>query len=90
MAGGGSYGSTNGFGGGDKMSNLGANLKAQNFDLNSLPKFEKSFYKEDPSVASRSQSDVEAFRRQHLITVTGKNVQSRWRLLMRLASLATS
>ena len=56
------------------MSNLGANLKAQNFDLNSLPKFEKSFYKEDPSVASRSQSDVEAFRRQHLITVTGKNV----------------
>jgi ATP-dependent RNA helicase DDX5/DBP2 len=56
------------------MSNLGANLKEQHFDLNTLPKFEKSFYKEDPAVASRSQAQVEAFRRQQAITVAGRSV----------------
>ncbi|KAL9094697.1 MAG: hypothetical protein Q9165_002967 [Trypethelium subeluteriae] len=67
--GGGGYG-----GGGDRMSNLGSNLKAQNFDLNSLPKFEKSFYKEDPAVSARSPAQVEAFRREYQITVQGRNV----------------
>ena len=56
------------------MSNLGAGLKQQNWDLNTLPKFEKQFYKEDPSVASRPASEVEAFRRKQQITVSGKNV----------------
>jgi ATP-dependent RNA helicase DDX5/DBP2 len=39
-----------------------------------MPKFEKSFYKEDPIVSSRSDRDVEAFRRQKEITIQGKNV----------------
>jgi ATP-dependent RNA helicase DDX5/DBP2 len=30
-------------GGGDRMSNLGAGLKVQQWDMNTLPKFEKSF-----------------------------------------------
>ncbi|KAF2834931.1 hypothetical protein M501DRAFT_1008888 [Patellaria atrata CBS 101060] len=68
--GGGSYGG----GGGDRMSNLGAGLQKQNFDLNTLPKFEKSFYKEDPAVAARTQAEVDAFRKQNQMTITGRNV----------------
>ncbi|KAJ9632445.1 ATP-dependent RNA helicase dbp2 [Taxawa tesnikishii (nom. ined.)] len=69
--GGGGYG---GGAGGDRMSNLGAGLQQQNWDLSTLPKFEKSFYKEDPAVVARSQSEVDAFRREHAITVQGRNV----------------
>ncbi|KAI9867071.1 MAG: ATP-dependent RNA helicase dbp2 [Trichoglossum hirsutum] len=43
-------------------------------DLNTLPKFEKSFYKEDPVVSARSDREVEAFRREHAIAVQGSNV----------------
>ncbi|KAL8824807.1 MAG: hypothetical protein Q9191_004804 [Dirinaria sp. TL-2023a] len=70
---GGSYGG-GGFGGGDKMSNLGAGLKTQQWDLNTLPKFEKSFYKEDSHVTSRSQRDVDAFRKLKEIAVQGNSV----------------
>ncbi|KAK8214450.1 P-loop containing nucleoside triphosphate hydrolase protein [Phyllosticta capitalensis] len=56
------------------MSNLGAGLKAQNWDINSLPKFEKSFYKEHPDVAARSQAEVDAFRKEHQIAVQGADV----------------
>ncbi|KAK5680610.1 ATP-dependent RNA helicase dbp2 [Elasticomyces elasticus] len=76
--GGGSYGGSNGasggFGGGDKMSALGANLKTQTWDYNTMPKFEKSFYKEDPAVAGRSPAEVDAFRREHEITIQGNNI----------------
>jgi hypothetical protein len=44
-----------GFGGGDRMGELGANLKTQQWDVNTMPKFEKSFYKEDPAVTARSR-----------------------------------
>jgi len=67
--GGGSYG-----GGGDKMSNLGANLKTQHWDPATMPKFEKSFYKEDPIITARSTREVDEFRRKFEITVQGKNV----------------
>ena len=43
-------------------------------DLSTLPKFEKSFYKEDSLVSSRSEREVEAFRKAKEITVQGKNV----------------
>ncbi|KAL2002656.1 hypothetical protein VTN02DRAFT_6266 [Thermoascus thermophilus] len=56
------------------MSNLGAGLKAQNWDLSTLPKFEKSFYKEHPDVTNRSARDVEQFRKEKEITVQGRNV----------------
>ncbi|GKZ27328.1 ATP-dependent RNA helicase dbp2 [Aspergillus brasiliensis] len=74
--GGGGYGRGGGAGGagGDRMSNLGAGLKKQEWDLDSLPKFEKSFYKEHPDVAERSQREVDEFRKKHEMAVQGKNV----------------
>ncbi|ERF69514.1 ATP-dependent RNA helicase DBP2 [Endocarpon pusillum Z07020] len=71
--GGGSYGGGGG-GGGDKMSNLGAGLKTQHWDPATMPKFEKSFYKEDPNITARSSREVDEFRRKLEITVQGKNV----------------
>ncbi|EED20566.1 RNA helicase (Dbp), putative [Talaromyces stipitatus ATCC 10500] len=68
---GGGYG---GSGGGDRMSALGAGLKTQDWDLSTLPKFEKSFYKEHEDVTNRSQKDVDAFRKEHQMAVTGRNV----------------
>jgi ATP-dependent RNA helicase DDX5/DBP2 len=56
------------------MSNLGAGLKTQHWDLATMPKFEKSFYKEDPNIAARSSREVEDFRRKYEITVQGRNV----------------
>jgi ATP-dependent RNA helicase DDX5/DBP2 len=73
----GGYGGSNGYSGGaggDKMSQLGAGLKQQNYDLSTLPKFEKSFYKEDPAVTARSQKEVDEFRKKKEISITGKNV----------------
>ena len=43
-------------------------------DLGSMPKFEKSFYKEDPIVSDRSEREVADFRRLKEITVQGNNV----------------
>lgn len=43
-------------------------------DIATLPKFEKSFYKEDPAVTNRSERDVDAFRKLKEITVQGKHV----------------
>lgn len=43
-------------------------------DLDSLPKFEKSFYKEHPDVTARSQRDVDEFRKTSEMTVQGKNI----------------
>jgi len=63
-----------GFGGGDRMSNLGAGLKEQTWDLATMPKFEKSFYKEDPAVTNRSSRDVDAFRKEKEMTVQGRGI----------------
>lgn len=74
--GGGGFGGGGGYGGGggDRMSNLGAGLHKQEWDLSSMPKFEKSFYKEHPSVAERSAGEVEKFRREHAIAISGQDV----------------
>lgn len=56
------------------MSNLGAGLKQQNWDMSTLPKFEKSFYKEAPTVAGRSQAEVDLFRKENQITIQGRDV----------------
>lgn len=50
-----------------------ANTKSD-IDLNTLPKFEKAFYKEDPAVASRSPADVDSFRKINQITIQGRDV----------------
>ncbi|CAI7595431.1 unnamed protein product [Penicillium bialowiezense] len=75
--GGGGYGGGGGGfggGGGDRMSNLGASLKNQDFDINSLPKFEKSFYKEHPDVSARTDEEVDTFRKSKTMAVQGTDV----------------
>lgn len=39
-----------------------------------MPRFEKSFYKEDPTVTARSQEEVDAWRKANQTTVTGTNI----------------
>jgi len=51
--------------------NTETNSKA---DMSTLPKFEKSFYKEDPQVAARSQAEVDAWRKENQVSVQGSNV----------------
>ncbi|KAL6689725.1 P-loop containing nucleoside triphosphate hydrolase protein [Trichoderma pleuroticola] len=68
--GGGGYGG----GGGDRMGHLGAGLQKQDWDLSTLPKFEKDFYKEAPDVSSRSPAEVDEFRRKHQMTIAGREV----------------
>ncbi|QYT03058.1 ATP-dependent RNA helicase DBP2 [Trichoderma simmonsii] len=72
--GGGGYGGGFGGGGGDRMGHLGAGLQKQDWDLSTLPKFEKDFYKEDPDVSSRSPAEVDEFRRKHQMTIAGRDV----------------
>ncbi|KAF5023053.1 hypothetical protein F66182_4898 [Fusarium sp. NRRL 66182] len=73
--GGGGYGGGYGGGaGGDRMGALGAGLKNQEWDVSTMPKFEKSFYKEHPDVENRSDAEVEAFRRKHQMTIAGTDV----------------
>lgn len=42
--------------------------------MGNLPKFEKSFYKEDSGVTARSEADVIKFRNQHGISIQGRDV----------------
>lgn len=72
--GGGGRGGFGGDRGGDRMGNLGDNLQAQNYDIATLPKFEKNFYKEDPRVSGRSDQEVNAFRDGLDMKVNGTNI----------------
>ena len=76
---GGRGGGRGGYGGGrggydDRMGQLGDNLQPQDFDLSTLPKFEKNFYKEDPAVTARSQQEVDAFRAEHDMKCDGTDI----------------
>lgn len=42
--------------------------------MGALPKFEKSFYKEHPTVSERSDAEVEKFRQEHAMAITGRDV----------------
>ena len=70
--GGGGYGG--GGGGGDKMGNLGASLTQLDWRNTQLVPFQKDFYVENPIVAARSNEEIETFRRQHEMTLTGTNI----------------
>lgn len=59
---------------GDKMANIGAGLRKQTFDLATLPKFEKNFYREAKSVTGRSEREVEDFRNKKEIRVSGRHI----------------
>eukprot|EP00761_Pharyngomonas_kirbyi_P011386 gb/GECH01011411.1/.p1 GENE.gb/GECH01011411.1/~~gb/GECH01011411.1/.p1 ORF type:complete len:542 (+),score=134.92 gb/GECH01011411.1/:1-1626(+) len=52
-----------------------ANLKAPKWDLESLPKFTKNFYKEHSNVARRTPDEVEKWRAENEISVSGKDVR---------------
>lgn len=74
---GGSFGGDRGFGGGfggDRMGNLGDNLVKQEWDLESLPRFEKNFYVEHEIVRNRSDQEVDAFRKTHDMTCNGTDI----------------
>jgi ATP-dependent RNA helicase DDX5/DBP2 len=58
------------------MSNLGSDLKAPQWNMESLIKFEKNFYQEHPNVTSRHPNEVDAFRKEHQVTVYGSNIPS--------------
>lgn len=49
-------------------------LTKPEWDLESLPKFEKNFYKEDEKVAARSQQEIDAFRKENEMSCTGKDI----------------
>lgn len=56
------------------MSNIGSGLGRVQWDVASLPKFEKNFYKEHPNVERLSDQDVADFRAKSSITVQGRDV----------------
>lgn len=49
-------------------------LSTPEWDLNSLPKFEKNFYKEHPAVADSSGEEVAQFRKEHDMTCEGEGI----------------
>jgi len=55
-------------------SSLCATTLTSTLDFATMPKFEKSFYKEDQLVSTRSQRDVDAFRKLKEMAVQGNNV----------------
>lgn len=56
------------------MSNLGGGLRAVDWTSTRLEKFEKNFYIEDKKVSTRSDREIEEFRRNKEIKVQGRNV----------------
>ncbi|CAG8604742.1 6916_t:CDS:2 [Diversispora eburnea] len=58
----------------DRMSTLGSGLTRQEWDVTKLPKFEKNFYREHPSVTDRSLMQVEEYRRHHEMKVFGRDI----------------
>ncbi|KNE67687.1 hypothetical protein AMAG_12421 [Allomyces macrogynus ATCC 38327] len=71
---GGGYGGYGGGAGGDRMSALGAGLRAVEWGREELPPFEKNFYREHPDVAARTPADVDQFRRDNEMTLRGKDI----------------
>ncbi|KAI8093233.1 P-loop containing nucleoside triphosphate hydrolase protein [Halteromyces radiatus] len=69
-----SYNNGVNFQGGDRMSQLGNTLKNTQWDMNSLPKFEKNFYVEHPDVTARTLEEANQIRAAAGMTVTGIDV----------------
>lgn len=69
---GGGYGGRGSFSREDRE--LGSGLQKQNWDINTLPKFEKNFYKEDPAVTARSDAEIEQFRNDNEMTIKGQDI----------------
>jgi len=56
------------------MGGLGANLQKQNWDNNTLTKFEKNFYVEAESVRKMSEKELAEYYKEKQITVTGRDI----------------
>ncbi|XP_049874405.1 ATP-dependent RNA helicase p62 [Pectinophora gossypiella] len=63
-----------GGGGGKKEFSGGQNMRRPNWDSLTLQPFNKDFYNPHPSVLSRSSYEVEEYRNQHEITISGVKV----------------
>eukprot|EP01101_Sappina_pedata_P000749 TRINITY_DN1093_c0_g2_i3.p1 TRINITY_DN1093_c0_g2~~TRINITY_DN1093_c0_g2_i3.p1 ORF type:complete len:619 (-),score=270.76 TRINITY_DN1093_c0_g2_i3:3-1859(-) len=66
--GGGGYGDA--YGKGSNGIELGSDLKNISWEMEKLPKFEKNFYTEHPTIASWPQRDVEEWRQKNNIAVS--------------------
>ncbi|QPG73966.1 ATP-dependent RNA helicase dbp2 [Brettanomyces nanus] len=53
---------------------LGSGLQKQEWDLDTMPKFEKDFYKEDPVVAGMTEEAIAKFRKDNEMSIFGKDV----------------
>ena len=56
------------------MGNLGASLHQLDWRNTQLVPFQKDFYVENPIVSARSNEEIEQFRRQHEMTLSGTNI----------------
>ncbi|KAK6456536.1 ATP-dependent RNA helicase DBP2 [Scheffersomyces xylosifermentans] len=65
----GGYGGCGGRGYNDRVE-----LTTPEWDLESLPKFEKNFYEENPAVSARSEKEIADFRKEHQMSVIGDNI----------------
>ncbi|XP_050672099.1 ATP-dependent RNA helicase p62 isoform X2 [Leptidea sinapis] len=75
FGGGGSGGKFGGGGFGNKKEFTGGqNMRRPNWDSMSLQPFNKDFYNPPPSVLNRSPYEVEEYRNQHEITISGVDV----------------
>jgi hypothetical protein len=57
------------------MGGLGTGLKTINWDISNLSKFEKNFYVEDKRVMSRSDREVDDFRRKMEMKVSRAEIK---------------
>ncbi|PRT55360.1 ATP-dependent RNA helicase DBP2 [Wickerhamiella sorbophila] len=71
--GGGGYGGSRG-GYGSKPPFEPIELTKPDWDSMTLPEFEKNFYQEDPVVTARDNNHIAEFRKQHEMTVRGKDI----------------
>lgn len=56
------------------MADLGANLRSVDWSTQNVPPVQKNFYEEAPSVAARSQEEVDAYRKETQMTIKGSDV----------------
>ena len=60
--------------GGDRMANLGSNLKPVEWKHTSLAAVQKNFYNEHPSVAARTREEVDRWLERANITRHGRDL----------------
>jgi ATP-dependent RNA helicase DDX5/DBP2 len=72
--GGGGMGGGGGRFGGDSMGAMGDKLRSIQWDLSSLPVFEKNFYIEHPAVTQRDDRWADDWRKNEAITVIGHGI----------------